>query len=205
MEHLQTLSASFFDKKAVGWLVTRITSDINVLNELFSQGVIGIFQQLFMLFGVFAILFWFNPVLALWTLAVVPLVLLLSWWFRGRIRVGYRLTRLRLSRLNTHVQENVSGMKVVQANTRQARQFDQFEELNDLHRDAHNRTLFAYAVYFPVIEIISALGIALIIWQGGHQFLAGHVTVGELFLFVTLLERFFAPVRDLSEKYNLLQ
>jgi ATP-binding cassette subfamily B multidrug efflux pump len=205
MEHLQKQSASFFDKKAVGWLVTRITSDINVLNELFSQGVIGIFQQLFMLFGVFAILFWFNPVLALWTLAVVPLVLLLSWWFRGRIRVGYRLTRLRLSRLNTHVQENVSGMKVVQANTRQARQFDQFEELNDLHRDAHNRTLFAYAVYFPVIEIISALGIALIIWQGGHQFLAGHVTVGELFLFVTLLERFFAPVRDLSEKYNLLQ
>ncbi len=205
MAHLQKQSASFFDKKPVGWLVTRMTSDINVLNELFSQGVIGIFQQLFMLFGVFAILFWFNAWLAMWTLVVVPLVLLLSWWFRGRIRVGYRLTRLRLSRLNTHVQENISGMKVVQANTRERRQYEMFEELNDLHRDAHNRTLFAYAVYFPVIEVISALGIALIIWQGGQQFLAERVTIGDLFLFVTLLERFFAPVRDLSEKYNLLQ
>jgi len=205
MEHLQQQSASFYDKKPVGWLVTRMTSDINVLNELFSQGVIGIFQQFFMLFGIFAILFYFNPTLALWTLSIVPLVLLLSWWFRGRIRIGYRLTRLRLSRLNTHVQENVSGMKVVQANTRQERQFNSFEDLNDLHREAHNRTLFAYAVYFPFIEIISALGLALIIWQGGRQYLEGHVTVGDLFLFVTLLERFFAPVRDLSEKYNLLQ
>jgi ABC-type multidrug transport system fused ATPase/permease subunit len=158
-----------------------------------------------MLFGIYAILFWYNPGLALWTLAIVPPVLLLSWWFRGKIRIGYRLTRLRLSRLNTHVQENVSGMKVVQANTRQARQFAHFEDLNDLHRDAHNRTLFAYAVYFPIIEIISAFGVALIIWQGGQQFLAGRVTVGELFLFVTLLERFFQPVRDLSEKFNLLQ
>lgn len=203
--HLSRQSLSFFDKKPVGWLVTRMTSDVNVLNELFAQGVVGIFQQIFMLVGIIGFMFYFNAYLAMWAMVLLPFVLLLSWYFRRRIKVSYRLTRLRLSRLNTHVQENVTGIRTVQANTKEDRQYDLFEQLNDLHRDAHYRTVFAYAMYFPLVELLAACGIALVIWQGGHHYLRGHVTVGELILFITLLERFFMPIRDLSEKFNLVQ
>ena len=203
--HLEKQSLSFFDKKAVGWLVTRMTSDVNVLHELFAQGVVGIFQQMFTLVGILAVLLYYSWHLTLWTMIVVPLVLLLSWFFRNRISVSYRLTRVRLSRLNTHVQENVTGMRTVQANTQEPRQHRRFLELNDLHRDAHYQTVFAYAMYFPLIEVISVIAMSLIIWQGGSQFLKGAVTVGELLMFFTLLDRFFMPIRDLSEKYNLVQ
>jgi len=203
--HLMKMSPGFYDKKPVGWLVTRMTSDVNVLNELFAQGVVGIFQQVFMLFGILAVLFWYNPTLALWSLAIVPMVAVLSHFFRNSIRTSYRLTRSRLSRLNTHVQENVTGMRAVQANTREADQFGNFELLNDLHRDAHYRTVFAYALYFPMIELILAIGIGLIVWKGGGEYWAGRATIGELILFVSLLERFFQPIKDLSEKLNLVQ
>lgn len=203
--HLMRHSLGFFDKKPVGWLVTRMTSDVNVLNELFAQGVVGIFQQIFLLFGIIAVLFYYNWELAAWTMLILPMVVTLSWFFRSWIKVSYRLTRLRLSRLNTHVQENVSGMRTVQANTREPRQFERFEALNDLNRDAHYRSVFAFATFFPLIDLIGAIGLALIIWQGGRQFLQQHMTIGELILFVTLLERFFHPIRDLSEKFNLVQ
>ncbi len=203
--HLEKQSLRFFDKKAVGWLVTRITSDVNVLNELFAQGVVGIFQQVFLLGGIIAVLFIVNWKLALWAMIIIPMVFALSWAFRNAIRVSYRLTRLRLSRLNTHVQENITGMRTVQANTREKTQFTQFETLNDLHREAHFKTVFAYSMYFPLIELIAAIGVALVIWRGGHQYLDGHVTIGDLILFVSLLERFFMPIKDLSEKYNLVQ
>ncbi|MEQ8819299.1 MAG: ABC transporter ATP-binding protein [Sumerlaeia bacterium] len=203
--HINKQGLGFFDKRPVGWLITRVTSDVNVLNELFAQGVVGIFQQMFMLVGIVVALLFLNWQLALWTFLVIPVVIALSWFFRTRVRLGYRLTRLRLSRLNTHTQENVTGMKTVHANTQEQRQFGQFEHLNDLHRDAHYRTVFAFATYFPAIEVISAVGLALIVWQGGHQFTLQMVTVGELLAFVLLLERFFAPIRDLSEKFNLVQ
>ncbi|MCB2155106.1 ABC transporter ATP-binding protein/permease [bacterium] len=203
--HLEHQSLGFFDKKAVGWLVTRMTSDVNVLHELFAQGVVGIFQQMFTLVGILAVLLYFNVYLTLWTMIIVPLVMLLSWFFRRRIRVSYRLTRLRLSRLNTHVQENVTGMRTVQANTQEERQHRRFLELNDLYRDAHYQTVFAFSIFFPMIEIISVIAMSLIIWQGGGQFMKGAITVGELIMFFTLLDRFFMPIRDLSEKYNLVQ
>ncbi len=203
--HLCRHSLRFYDKRPVGWLVTRMTSDVNVLNELFAQGVVGIFQQIFMLLGIVGVLFFYNPVLAAWSLVLVPMVLVLSRVFRNAIRVSYRLTRARLSRLNTHVQENVTGMRAVQANTREDAQFSRFELLNDLHREAHFRTVFAYSVYFPMIELIAAIGIGLVIWKGGEQYLADRMTVGELILFVSLLERFFQPIKDLSEKFNLVQ
>ncbi|MDK2970672.1 MAG: ATP-binding cassette, subfamily multidrug efflux pump [Candidatus Sumerlaeota bacterium] len=198
-------SLAFFDKKPVGWLVTRMTSDVNVLNELFAQGVVGIFQQIFLLAGIVIVLFLYNWQLALWSMLVMPLVFLLSYFFRRAINVSYRLTRLRLSRLNTHVQENVTGMRTVQANTRESRQFGIFQRLNDQYRDAHYRSVFAFATFFPLIDFISALGLALIIWQGGKMYLQDYLTIGELILFVTLLERFFFPIRDLSEKFNLVQ
>ena len=203
--HLEKQSLRFFDKKPVGYLVTRMTSDVNVLNEFFAQGVVGIFQQSFMLVGIVGIMFYYNWQLALWSMIVVPMVYFLSAKFRSAIRISYRLTRSRLSRLNTHVQENVAGMRAVQANTREQKQFGQFEELNDLHRDAHFRTVMAYSIYFPMIELISAIGIAVVLWRGGAQYLQGTVTLGELVLFISLLERFFQPIKDLSEKFNLIQ
>lgn len=205
LEHLQRQSLGFYDRRPVGWLVTRMTSDVNTLNDLFSQGIVGIFQQIFMLVGIVVVLFWFNWYLALWAMILIPLVLVISGWFRDRLRVSYRLTRSRLSRLNTHVQENVSGMRTVQANTRQERQYELFEDLNASYRDAVNKTTFAFATFFPAIELLAALGLAIVLWQGGRQYLQGYVTLGDLFLFISLLERFFAPIRDLSEKYNLIQ
>lgn len=203
--HLEKQSLRFFDKKPVGYLVTRMTSDVNVLNDFFAQGIVGIFQQCFMLVGIILVLFYYNWQLALWAMIIVPMVYFLSAKFRTSIRLSYRLTRSRLSRMNTHIQENVAGMRAVQANTKEARQFNQFEDLNNLHRDAHYRTVMAYSVYFPVIELIATIGIAVVLWKGGQQYFEGTVTMGELVLFISLLERFFQPIKDLSEKFNLIQ
>ncbi|MGF1574155.1 MAG: ABC transporter ATP-binding protein [Sumerlaeia bacterium] len=203
--HLEKQSLRFFDKKPVGYLVTRMTSDVNVLNEFFAQGVVGIFQQFFMLLGIIGVLFYYNWQLALWSMIIVPMVYVLSSKFRKSIRFSYRLTRSRLSRMNTHIQENVAGMRAVQANTKEPKQFSEFNDLNNLHRDAHYRTVMAYSVYFPVIEFIATIGIAVVLWQGGKQYFEGFITMGELVLFISLLERFFMPIKDLSEKFNLIQ
>lgn len=212
--HIQKQSLRFFDRNPVGRLITRITSDVNVLNELFAQGVVGIFQQIFSLIVIVAVLFWYNWYLALWAMAVVPLVLVASWNFRNNVFYTYRLTRVRLSRMNTFFQENVTGMRTVQANTREASQAQTFDRLNDMHREAHIKTVLQYSIFFPLIEVTFAVGVALVLWKGGLQYIAAGpemttmgtvVTVGQLALFVQALERFFQPVKDLSEKYNVVQ
>lgn len=205
--HLQRQPLRFFDRNPVGRLITRQTSDVNALNEIFAQGVVGVFQQMLQLFFIVGVLLYFNWQLTLWVLLTVPLILTAAWNFRNQVYVSYRLTRVRLSRLNTFMQENVTGMRTVQANTREDRQFDTFDGINHDHRDAHLRTVFQYALFFPMIEVITAVGFALVIWKGGGQYVMGGagVTVGELGLFVFALERFFMPIRDLSEKYNLVQ
>lgn len=213
-DHIQRQSLRFFDRNPVGRLITRITSDVNVLNELFAQGVVGIFQQVFSLIVIMGVLFWYNWYLALWAMAVVPLVLAASWNFRNNVFHSYRLTRVRLSRLNTFFQENITGMRTVQANTRQEPQADIFDRMNDMHREAHIKTVLQYAIFFPFIEVAFAIGIALVLWRGGVLYLGdaavlatagAAVTVGQLALFVQALERFFQPIKDLSEKYNIVQ
>ncbi|MCC5877664.1 MAG: ABC transporter ATP-binding protein [Candidatus Sumerlaeia bacterium] len=212
--HIQRQSLRFFDRNPVGRLITRITSDVNVLNELFAQGVVGIFQQVFSLVVIVAVLFWYNWYLALWAMTILPLVLLASWNFRNNVFYTYRLTRVRLSRMNTFFQENITGMRTVQANTREKPQAEIFDRLNDMHRDAHIKTVLQYAIFFPLIEIVFAVGVAIVLWKGGLQYIAAGdemtamgtaVTVGQLALFVQALERFFQPVKDLSEKYNVVQ
>ncbi len=209
--HIQSQPLRFFDRNPVGRLITRVTSDVNVLNELFAQGVVGIFQQVFSLIVILGVLFYFNWQLTLLILPVIPLIALASWNFRNNVFVSYRLTRVRLSRLNTFMQENITGMRTVQANTREDPQFRLFDELNRAHRDAHIKTVFQYALFFPIVEVATTLGLAIVVWQGGRMFLApetaamGAVTVGQLALFVQALERFFQPVKDLSEKYNIVQ
>lgn len=205
--HIQSQSLRFFDKNPVGRLITRLTSDVNALNELFAQGVVGVFQQLLQLVFIVGLLFYYNWFLTLVILPVVPLMVLAAWNFRNNVYISYRLTRVRLSRLNAFMQENVTGMRTVQANTRERSQFGIFEQLNDDHRQAHLKTVFQYALFFPLVEVLTALGFAIVLWVGGGQYLAADsgVTVGELALFVAALERFFMPIKDLSEKYNVVQ
>ncbi len=211
-DHLQRQSAAFFSRNPVGRLVTRVTGDVNALYELFSQGLIGIFQQVFFLLAVVGLLFWTNWRLALWVMLIMPGVVAVSINFGRGIQRTYRLTRVRLSRLNAFLQENLTGMKTVQAFTREALQFGRFRDLNAAHRDAHIDTVFQYAIYFPMVEFLAAVGFAIVIYKGGldrldtpgMKALAGTVTVGQLALFVQALERFFMPIRDLSEKYNVV-
>ncbi|MDX2177846.1 MAG: ABC transporter ATP-binding protein [Candidatus Sumerlaeia bacterium] len=211
-EHLQRQPLSFFQRNPVGRLVTRLTGDVNTLFELFTQGLIGVFQQLFFLAALVALLFWTNWKLALWVLPLVPLVLLVSRWFGRLVRSTYRVIRVRLARLNSFLQENLTGMKTAQAFTRERTQYDRFVELDADYREANIQSVFAYAVFFPAIEFIAALGFAIVVFKSGLQHLespraaalVGVVSVGQLALFVQALERFFMPVRDLSEKYNLV-
>ncbi len=209
--HLMGQPLKFFDRNPVGRLITRITSDVNVLNELFAQGVVGIFQQIFSLVVILGVLFYFNWQLTLWLLPVIPLIALASWNFRNNVFFSYRLGRVRLSRMNTFMQENITGMRTVQAHTREGTQYGIFDRLNDSNRDAHFQTVFQYALFFPLIEIVSTLGLAIILWRGGLMYidssstLSTAVTVGELALFIQALERFFMPIKDLSEKYNIVQ
>ncbi len=213
-DHIQSQSPRFFDRNPVGRLITRITSDVNVLNELFAQGVVGIFQQVFSLVVILGVLFYYNWYLTLWFLPVTILVFLAAWNFRNNVSISYRLTRVRLSRLNSFMQENLTGMRTVQANNREKSQFSHFDELNDSHREAHLQTVFQYALFFPIVELLTTFALALVLYIGGKQFINGTaavgmagaaVTVGQLALFIQALERFFQPVRDLSEKYNLIQ
>ncbi len=207
--HIQRQSLRFFDRNPVGRLITRLTSDVNALNELFSQGVVGIFQQVFSLIVIAGVLTYYNAWLALYLVPVLPLIALASWNFRNNVFHSYRLTRVRLSRMNTFMQENITGMRTVQANARERPQFSIFRGLNDANREAHLQTVFQYALFFPVIEVISALGLGIILWRGGMMYLSPEasttLTVGTLALFVQALERFFQPIKDLSEKYNVVQ
>ncbi|MBI1291077.1 ATP-binding cassette domain-containing protein [bacterium] len=207
--HVQQQHMAFFDRNPVGRLITRITSDVNVLNELFAQGIVGIFQQMFMLVVILGALFYFNWYLALWSLIVIPLILLASWNFRNNVFYHYRLSRVRLSRLNTFMQENVTGMRTVQSNIRESRQHEIFDELNDKHRESHIKTVFQYALFFPLVEITAVLGMVIVLWKGGMEYLSTAsgtvVTLGQLGFFIMALEKFFEPIKDLSEKYNIIQ
>jgi len=213
--HLQQQPISFFNRNPVGRLITRVTGDVNTLYELFAQGVIGIFQQVFFLLAVVGLLLWTNWKLTLWVMLIMPAVILLSRNFGRRIRETYRLIRVRLARLNAYLQENLTGMKTVQAFTREDIQYDRLHELNGSHRDAHIATVFQYSIYYPLVELLCAIGFAIVVYKGGIERLdanaaqalgaaIGVVSVGQLALFVQSLERFFMPIRDLSEKYNLV-
>lgn len=207
--HLQQQPLRYFDRNPVGRLITRLTSDVNVLNELFSNGIVGLFQQILSLFLIVGMLLYFNWQLTLWVMLVLPLMLVASWYFRNNVFREYRLTRVRLSRMNAFTQENITGMRTVQSNTREKSQYDIYDELNDGHRQTHLNTVFQYALFFPAVEVISTLGVAIVLWRGGLEYIGPAaltaVTVGQLALFIQALDKFFQPIKDLSEKYNIIQ
>jgi len=203
--HLQRLSISYFDRHAVGRLMTRVTSDVETLNELFSSGVVTIFGDAFTLVAIMGMMLAIDLRLALVTFGVIPLVWLTARIFRRRVREAFSDIRVRLARLNAFLQERLSGMRVVQLFGREEDTARRFGALNLEHLEAHLRSITIYAVFFPAVEVLTAVAMALLLWYGGLRVLDGTLTVGVLAAFIQYTRRFFQPLQDLSEKFNLLQ
>ncbi len=226
--HLQHIHVGFFDKNPVGRLVTRVTTDVDALNEMFTAGVVSIFEDVFVLAGIIAIMMNTNWKLALITFAVLPLIVYATKIFRDKVRDSYRRIRIAIARINSYLQEAVSGMLVLQLFNREKRAFNKFSDINASHMEAFKDAILAYAVYYPVVEVLSSIAVASIIWFGGTEIIR-HVgvsslaigfskqslltfrvvqnvmTLGVLVAFMQYAQRFFRPIQDLSEKYNILQ
>ncbi len=203
--HLQRLGLSFFDRNPVGRLMTRVTNDVETLNEFFSSGIVTVFGDIFTLVFIVGAMFALDWRLALVTLAVMPLVVGAAFFFRGRIRDAARDIRIRLARINAFLQERITGIGILQLFGREAHTADRFREINRDHLDAHLRSITYYALFFPVIEVLTAVALALIIVYGGTGILRDTVSVGVVAAFLQYARRFFRPIQDLSEKYNMLQ
>jgi ATP-binding cassette subfamily B protein len=226
--HLQRMHVAFFDKNPVGRLVTRVTTDVDALNEMFTAGVVSIFEDVFVLLFILAIMLNMNWKLALITFAVLPIIGYATKIFRDRVRDSYRRIRTAIARINSYLQEAVSGMLVLQLFNREKRAYKQFSKINASHMEAFKDAIMAYSVYYPVVEILSAVAIASIIWYGGHgviqhltasslaisfawrswfspEVIEKTMTLGILVAFMQYAQRFFRPIQDLSEKYNILQ
>lgn len=203
--HLQRLSVPFFDRNPVGRLMTRVTADVETLNDLFSSGVVAVFGDLFTLVAIAAMMLWTDWRLALVAFAVVPMLWIVISVFRRRVRDAFREIRARVAELNSLLQEQLAGMRVLQLFNRQAAAAARFEAVNRAHRDAHQRSITIYAVFFPLVELVTAVALALLLYAGGRRIVETTLTVGVLAAFVQLSRRFFTPLQNLSEKVNLLQ
>ena len=203
--HLQRMHIGFYDKNPVGRLVTRVTTDVDALNEMFTAGVVAIFEDVFVLVGIVVIMLRMNWWLALITFAVLPVIMVATSIFRKYVRDSYRRIRIAIARINAYLQEHVSGMVVLQLFNREKKAFDRFSRINASHMEAYKDAIIAYAVYYPVVEILSSTAIACVIWFGGSAVLRATVTLGVLVAFIQYAQRFFRPIQDLSEKYNILQ
>ena len=203
--HLQGMHLGFFDKNPVGRLVTRVTTDVDALNELFTAGVVAIFEDIFVLVGILVIMLNMQWWLALITFAVLPLIFWATLVFRKYVRDSYRRIRVAIARINAYLQEHVSGIVVLQLFNREKRAYEKFEKINATHMEAFKDAILAHAIYYPVIEVLSAVAIASVIWFGGNEVIRATVTLGVLTAFMQYAQRFFRPIQDLSEKYNILQ
>jgi ATP-binding cassette, subfamily B, multidrug efflux pump len=226
--HLQRMHVAFYDKNPVGRLVTRVTTDVDALNDMFTSGVVSIFEDVFVLAGILAIMLCMNWKLALITFAVLPLIAIATKIFRDRVRDSYRRIRVAIARINAYLQEHVSGMMVLQLFNRERKAYQRFEEINRIHMDAYKDAILAYAVYYPVVDLFSAIAISCVIWFGGRdilrhivsssvsvsfshqtllsfQVVTATATLGVLIAFTQYAQRFFRPIMDFSEKYNILQ
>jgi ATP-binding cassette subfamily B protein len=203
--HLQRLHIAFYDRNPVGRLVTRVTSDVDALNEMFTAGVVSIFEDIFVLVGIIAIMLNMSWRLALITFAVLPIIFYATTLFRRAVRESYRRIRIAIARINAYLQEHVTGIVVLQLFNREKRSYDEFEQINRTHMDAYKDAILAHAIYYPVVEVLSAVAIACVIWFGGNQVIRNTVSLGVLVAFMQYAQRFFRPIQDLSEKYNILQ
>jgi len=204
-QHLQRLSLKFYDHNPIGRLITRVTNDVEVLNDMFSSGIVMVFSDVFTIAGIFYFMFSMNWKLALVTLSVLPFLFYGTFLFRRKARETYRDVRIQIARINTFMQEHITGMLVDQIFNREKKSYSKFSDINAAHRDANIRSIFYYAVFYPGVDLIGAVAVGLIIWYAGHNALEGIVTVGTVMAFVQFNEMFWRPIRDLSEKYNILQ
>ena len=203
--HLQQIDVQYYDRNPVGRLMTRVTTDVDVLNELFTAGVVSVFGDIFLLIGIMGALAWMDWRLAAIAFAVLPLIALVTQWFRSNVRETYRSVRTWIARINAFLQEHITGISTVQLFRREQRSFEAFDAVNRGHRDANIDSIFYYAVFYPAIEIIGALSTAMIIWFGGNWVMGGTLTIGSFVAFVLYSQRFYRPISDLSEKFNILQ
>ncbi len=203
--HLHKLPTSFFDHNPTGSLITRVTNDVEVLNQMFTQGVVAVFGDLFALLGIMVVLILMNFKLALLTFAALPIIFLISIRFRKRVRNAFRRVRAAVGRINGYVQESLSGISVTKSFQREAQNDEELDELNTSQRDAALDSVRAFSIYFPMVELIQSVTIALILWKGGGQVIENALTFGALVAFIQYVGRFFRPIRDLADKYNVLQ
>jgi ATP-binding cassette, subfamily B, multidrug efflux pump len=203
--HLQRLELSFYDRNPVGRLVTRVTTDVDVMNDLFASGVVAIFGDLFTLLSIVAIMLKVNWALALLTFSVLPLIILVTMWFRKAVRESYRRIRVAIARINAYLQEHLSGMAVLQLFNREELSYREFESINRVHMEAYKDSILAYGLFFPAVEFLGVMAVGIILYYGGLRSLHGAVTVGTTIAFIQYSQRFFRPIQDLSDKYNILQ
>jgi ATP-binding cassette subfamily B multidrug efflux pump len=203
--HLQALPMSYYDRSPVGRLVTRVTTDVDALNDLFASGVVAMLNDAFLLALFVVIMLWMNWRLALATFSVLPLIVVSTWLFRNKARDGNRRIRTAIARINAFLNEHISGMSVVQLFNRERKARSQFAELNRVHMEAYKDVIFAFALFFPAVEFFSTAAIALVFWYGGGRVLAGAIDIGVIVAFMLYAQRFFRPIQDLSDKFNILQ
>jgi ATP-binding cassette, subfamily B, multidrug efflux pump len=203
--HLQRLQMSFYDRNPVGRLVTRVTTDVDVLNELFASGVVAIFGDVFTLLSIVVVMMKVNWKLALLTFSVLPLIALVTMAFRQAVRESYRQIRVAIARINAYLQEHLTGMEVLQLFNRETRSQEEFEKINRRHMEAYKDSILAYGLFYPAVEFLGVLAVAIIIYWGGGMALHGAVSVGTAIAFIQYSQRFFRPIQDLSDKYNILQ
>ena len=203
--HLQRLQQQFFDKNPIGRLMTRVTSDVESLNQVFTEGLVMVFGDLLLIGGIIIMMLSIHLPLALWTLSVVPILLVISFVFRKKVRESYSQIRLYLARINSYLQEHISGMSIVQLFNREKKNYQTFKEINWDHTAAYIKTIFYFAIFFPAVELVGAVALGIIIYRGAFYIQNELVTFGTLIAFIQYAQMFFRPISDLSEKYNILQ
>lgn len=204
-EHVQKLALKYFDRTPIGRIVTRTTNDVESLGELFSSGIVMVFSDIFIIIWILGFMFFMDIPLSLVTLSVLPVLIYGTFLFRKKVRESYRDVRLHLARLNSYMQEHIMGMSVVQIFRKEKDEMKKFSSINADHREANIKSIFYYAIFYPGVELLSSIAIGLIVWYGGGEVIQGILTVGVLFAFIQFTEMFFRPIRDLSEKYNIMQ
>ncbi|HKI77999.1 MAG TPA: ABC transporter ATP-binding protein [Ignavibacteriaceae bacterium] len=203
--HTQKLALRFFDKTPIGRIVTRVTNDVEALNDLFSSGIVMAFSDIFIIIWILIFMFMMDVKLSLVTLSVLPVLFYATFLFRRKVRESYRDVRLHLARLNSYMQEHITGMNIIQIFHKEKAEKKKFSSINTDYKQANVKSVFYYAVFFPTVELLSSIAIGLIVWYGGGEVIKSTLTVGVIIAFIQFIDQFFRPIRDLSEKYNIMQ
>lgn len=203
--HTQKLALKFFDKTPIGRIVTRVTNDVEALNDLFSSGIVMAFSDIFIIIWILIFMFMMDVKLSLVTLSVLPVLFYATFLFRRKVRESYREVRLHLARLNSYMQEHITGMNIIQIFHKEKAEKEKFSSINTDYKQANVKSIFYYAVFFPTVELLSSIAIGLIVWYGGGEVIKSTLTVGVIIAFIQFIDQFFRPIRDLSEKYNIMQ